>query len=130
MTIDAGKLILIFHHSIVTQYYNNGKAYYVQVDMYIYACSPTGTSQTYTSGEEANGAIPTDSQCDKVVYAAPAQIVAVPHQASATGDMYAVSTKAVNRKSQEEPLKEQPSPAQEDVDISEPKKLEGVSGNT
>lgn len=71
--------------------------------MYIHTCSPTGTSQTYTSGEEVNGAIPTSSQCDKVVYAAPAQIVAVPHQASATGDMYAVSTKAVGKASQEQP---------------------------
>ena len=55
------------------------------------------------------------------MYAAPAQTVIVPHQASAAGDMYAVSTKTMNKKSQEQ------SP-QEDIDIGDSKKVEGVSG--
>ena len=65
------------------------------------------------------------------MYAAPAQTVAVLHQISAAGELYAVSTKAVNRKNKEEPLKEKPvkeQPPQGDNDDSE--KIEGVSGNT
>ena len=56
------------------------------------------------------------------MYAAPTQTVIVPHQASAAGDMYAVSTKTMNKKSQEQ------SP-QEDIDIGDSKKVEGVSGS-
>ena len=95
------------------------------------AHSPTDTTRTYTLGEETNGATAINSQYDKVVYAAPAQTVTVPHQTSAAGELYAVSTKAVNRKNKEEPLKEKPvkeQPPQGDNDDS--KKLEGVSGNT
>ena len=44
---------------------------------------------------------------NKVVYVAPAQTVTVPHQTSAAGELYAVPTKAANRKNKEEPLKEQ-----------------------
>ena len=93
--------------------------------MYFRAHSPTDTSRTNTLGEEANEATATNGQCDKVVYAAPAQTVTVPHQTSVAGELYAVSTKNVNKKSQEQPLQEQPP-----VDIGEPKKVEGVSGNT
>ena len=90
---------------------------------HIHAHSPTDTSRTYTLGEETNEATVINSQYDKVVYAAPAQTVTVPHQASATGDMYAVSTKAVNRKNKEQP-------PQEDVDIGQSKRVEAVSANT
>ena len=99
--------------------------------MYIHAYSPTDNRRTYSLGEETNGATTSSDQYDdKVVYAAPAQIVAVPHQASATGELYAVSTKTVTKKSKVEPLTEQPSPSQEDVDIGEFKKVEGVSDDT
>ena len=93
--------------------------------MYFHAYSPTDTSRTNTLGEESNRAAATSSQCDKVVYAAPAQTVTVPHQTSSMGEQYAVSTKNVNKKSQEQPLQEQPP-----VDIGEAKKSAGVSGNT
>ena len=38
---------------------------------------------------------------DKVVYAAPAQTKIIPHQTSATGELYALSTKTVHKASQE-----------------------------
>ena len=104
--------------------------------MHIYPHSPTDTSRTYTLGEETNEATVSsysDQYDDKVVYAAPVQTVTVPHQTSAAGELYAVSTKAVNKKKQEEPLKEEPlkeQPPQGDVDIGDSKKVEGVSGNT
>ena len=88
--------------------------------MYIHAHSPTDTSRSYTLGEDTNGAIVSNTQYDKVVYAAPTQTVIVPHQPSAAGDMYAVSTKAMNKKCQEQ------SP-QGDIDIGDFKKVEGVS---
>ena len=93
----------------------------IKLNMYIHAHSPTDTSRSYTLGEETNEATLSNSHYDdKVVYAAPAQTVIVPHQASAAGDMYAVSTKTMNKKSQEQ------SP-QEDIDIVDSKKVEGVS---
>ena len=93
--------------------------------MYFHEHSPTDTSKANTLGEESNGVTAINSQYDKVVYAAPAQTVTVPHQTAFTGEQYAVSTKNVNKKSQEQPLQEQLP-----VDIGEPKKTEGVSGNT
>ena len=93
--------------------------------MYFHEHSPTDTSKANTLGEESNGATAISSQYDKVVYAAPAQTVTVPHQTAFTGEQYAVSTKNVNKKGQEQPLQEQLP-----VDIGEPKKTEGVSGNT
>ena len=47
----------------------------------------------------------TDSngQDDKVMYAAPAQTVNIPHQAAASGEQYAVSTKAANKTSEKQP---------------------------
>ena len=65
------------------------------------------------------------------MYAAPAQTVIVPHQASAAGELYAVSTKAVNKKNKE-PLKEKPFKEQQlpQGDDDDSKKVEGVSGNT
>ena len=89
--------------------------------MYIHAHSPTDTSKSYTLGEDTNEATVNNTQYDKVVYAAPAQTVIVPHQTSAAGDMYAVSTKT-NKKSQEQS-------SQEDTDICDSKKVEGVSGS-
>ena len=71
---------------------------------YIYSHSPPGTGGTHASGEETNGATTSSLQYDdKVLYAAPAQTVIVPHQTVSTGDMYAVSTKAVGKTSQEQP---------------------------
>ena len=65
------------------------------------------------------------------MYAAPAQTVTVPHQASGAGELYAVSTKAVNKKNKEEPLKEKPVKEQPPQgDDHDSKKVEGVSGNT
>ena len=89
--------------------------------MYIHAHSPTDTSKSYTL-EDTNEATASNTQYDKVVYAAPAQTVTVPHQTSAAGDMYAVSTKTMNKKNQEQP-------PQEDIDIGDSKKVEGVSGS-
>ena len=43
-----------------------------------------------------------NAQYDKVVYAAPAQTVNIPHQAAASGEQYAVSTKAVNKTSEKQ----------------------------
>ena len=95
--------------------------------MYILANSPTDTSRSYTLGEETNEVTVSNSQYDKVVYAAPTQTVIVPHQASAAGELYAVSTKTINKKSKEQSLQEQPS--QEDINIVDSKKVEGVSGS-
>ena len=44
-----------------------------------------------------------NGQNDKVMYAAPAQTVNIPHQAAASGEQYAVSTKAANKTSEEQP---------------------------
>ena len=44
-----------------------------------------------------------NGQDDKVVYAAPAQTATIPHQAAASGEQYAVSTKAANKTSEEQP---------------------------
>ena len=41
-----------------------------------------------------------NAQYDKVVYAAPVQAATIPHQAVASGEQYAVSTKAVNKTSE------------------------------
>ena len=43
-----------------------------------------------------------NAQNDKVVYAAPVQAVNIPHQAAASGEQYAVSTKSVNKTSEEQ----------------------------
>ena len=74
------------------------------MDTYVHIRSPPGTGGTHASGEETNGATTSSVQYDdKVLYAAPAQAVIVPHQTMSTGDMYAVSTKAVGKTSQEQP---------------------------
>ena len=64
-----------------------------------------------------------NAQDDKVVYAAPVQAATIPHQASASGEQYAVSTKAVNKTSE----KHLP---QEHVDAPDTTKdFQGVSAN-
>ena len=95
---------------------------YVQ---YIYAHSPPATSGAHTSEGETktNTITATNAGYDKVLYAAPAQTVIVPHQTSAAGDLYAVSTKAVNKKNQDQP-------SQEHVNKDDPKKdFQGVSSS-
>ena len=59
--------------------------------------SPPGTGGTHTSKGDFN------AQHDKVVYAAPAQAEAVPHQTAASGEQYAVSTKTANMTSEKQP---------------------------
>ena len=68
-----------------------------------YLYSPPGTGGTHASEGDTN-VITTDSnaQCDKVVYAAPVQAVNIPHQAAASGEQYAVSTKTINKTSDEQ----------------------------
>ena len=93
--------------------------------MYIHPHSPTGTSASHGLGGETGVTTTTNAGYDKVVYAAPAQTVTVPHQASAAGEMYAVSTKAANKKKQEQP------PPQEHVDVDDTKKNpQGVSSSS
>ena len=63
-----------------------------------------------------------NTQYDKVVYAAPAQTVNIPHQAAASGEQYAVSTKAVNKTSEKQQQQQQ------HVDVPDTTKdLQGVS---
>ena len=91
-------LNILLQYSIIHTYYT-----YVLYGN-IHSHSPTGTGGTHTLGEETNEATIINDQYDeKVVYAAPAQTVTIPHQTSATGDMYAVSTKVVGKASQEQP---------------------------
>ena len=67
----------------------------------------------------------TDSndQNDKVMYAAPAQTATIPHQVSASGEQYAVSTKAANKTSEEQP----PSRQYDDTTHDTKKDTKGVS---
>ena len=64
--------------------------------------SPPATGGTHASEGETKTDATTAANTgyDKVLYAAPAQTVNVPHQTSAAGELYAVSTKTVNRKNQ------------------------------
>ena len=84
---------------------------------------PAGTGGTHASKEYTNVTTDSSAQDDKVVYAAPAQAATIPHQAAASGEQYAVSTKAVNKTSE----KHLP---QEHVDVPDTTKdLQGVSAN-
>ena len=86
--------------------------------------SPPGTGGTHTSEGYTNVTTDSNAQDDKVVYAAPAQTINIPHQASASGEQYAVSTKAVNKTSE----KHLP---QERVDAADTTKdFQGVSANS
>ena len=75
----------------------------------------------------------TDSndQNDKVVYAAPAQTVNIPHQAAASGEQYAVSTKSANKTTEEQPPSRQydqpPSRQYDDTTHDTKKDTKGVS---
>ena len=60
-------------------------------------CSPTSTGGSHALAAETNGNTDSNGHSDKVLYAAPAQAVTVPHQTSAGGQEYAVSTKAANK---------------------------------
>ena len=78
-------------------------------------------SPTSTGGSHASGG---DAYFDKVVYSDPSQTMSVPHQTSATGDIYAVSTKATNYVNQEQ------LPSREYDDTLDTKKdNQGVSGS-
>ena len=73
----------------------------------MYMNSPTGTGGSHASAAEANGNTDSNGHSDKVLYAAPAKVVTIPHQTSAAGQEYAVSTKAANKTSQVQPPSEQ-----------------------
>ena len=67
-----------------------------------------------------------NAQYDKVVYAAPAQTATIPHQAAASGEQYAVSTKAVNKISEKQQQQQQ-----QHVDAPDTTKdFQGVSANS
>ena len=74
---------------------NDVHIYYV----FIYSNSPPDTSGSHASGSEPN-VTADNKQHDKVLYDAPAKTVTIPHQTSASGQEYAVSTKAANKTSQ------------------------------
>ena len=67
-----------------------------------YLCSPPDTGGTHASEGDTNVTTESNAQYDKVVYAAPAQTVNIPHQAAASGEQYAVSTKTVNNTSEQQ----------------------------
>ena len=70
-----------------------------------------------------------NTQYDKVVYAAPVQAVNIPHQAAASGEQYAVSTKAVNNTKQKQQQQQQQQ--QQHIDAPDTKKdFQGVRANT
>ena len=67
-----------------------------------------------------------NAQYDKVVYAAPAQTAIIPHQAAASGEQYAMSTKAVNKTN-----KQQQQQQHQHVDAPDTTKdFQGVSANS
>ena len=72
------------------------------IDMY-YSYSPPGTGGYHASEGDTNVTADNNAQDDKVVYAAPVQAVNIPHQAAASGEQYAVSTKAISKTSEEQP---------------------------
>ena len=69
----------------------------------VHSYSPPGTGGTHASEGDTNVTADSIDQDDKIVYAAPVQAVNIPHQASASGEQYAVSTKAVSKTSVEQP---------------------------
>ena len=80
--------------------------------------SPPGTAEVDTNvTTDING------PDDKVLYAAPAQTATIPHQAAASGEQYAVSTKAVNKTSDDQP----PSRKYDDAARDAKKDTQGVS---
>ena len=94
---------------------------YVRTYNYVhaYSYSPPGTGGTHASKGDNT------AQNDKVVYAAPAQAVAVPHQTAASGEQYAMSTKTANNTSEG-----QPPSSQYDYVVNNTKKdTQGVSNS-
>ena len=88
--------------------------------------SPPGTGGTHASEGDTNVTTDSNAQDDKVVYAAPVQAVNIPHQASASGEQYAVSTKAVSKTSEEQP----PSGQYNDATHDTKKDTQGVSSSS
>ena len=74
---------------------------------YVCICSSTGTGGSHASAAETNGNTDSNGHSDKILYAAPAKTVTIPHQTSAAGQEYAVSTKSTNKTSQAQPPSEQ-----------------------
>ena len=74
----------------------------------IHTHSPPATGGAHASEGETktNTTTTTNTGYDKILYAAPAQTINVPHQTSSAGELYAVSTKAVNKKNQDQPPQE------------------------
>ena len=68
----------------------------------VFSFSPPGTGGTHASEGDTNVITTDKAQYDKVVYAAPVQAVNIPHQAAASGEQYAVSTKTANKTSEEQ----------------------------
>ena len=89
----------------------------------IHTHSPPATGGTHASEGETKTNTTTNTGYDKILYAATAQTVNVPHQTSSAGELYAVSTKAVNKKNQDQP-------PQEHVNKDDTKKnFQGVSNS-
>ena len=70
----------------------------------IHTHSPPANGGTHTpEGEtKTDATTATNTGFEKVLYAAPVQTVTVPHQTSAGGELYAMSTKAVNKKNKDQ----------------------------
>ena len=79
----------------------------MHIHTYIHTYSPTSTGGSHASAAEKNGNTDSNGHSDKVLYAAPSKVVTIPHQTSAGGELYAVSTKATNKTSQVQPPSEQ-----------------------
>ena len=88
----------------VTTYINYVRRLMIDISyLHVYSYSPPGTGGYHASEGDTNVTIDSNAQDDKVVYAAPVQAVNIPHQAVASGEQYAVSTKAVSKTSEEQP---------------------------
>ena len=93
----------------------------VYVCMYVCTKSCLPYSPTSTGGSHTSGG---DAYYDKAVYSDPSQTMTIPHQTSATGDVYAVSIKATSYVNQEQ------QPSKEYDDTCDTKKdTQGVSGS-
>ena len=80
---------------------------HVHITLMYILYSPTSTGGSHVSTAETNGNKDSNGHSDKVLYAAPAKVVTIPHQTSAGGELYAVSTKAAGKTSQAQPPSEQ-----------------------
>ena len=85
--------------------------------------SPPDTGGTHASERDTNVTMDNKTKYDNVVYATPAQTVNIPHQAAASGEQYAVSSKAVSKSSEQQLPREH-------VDAPDTKKdFQGVSAS-